>query len=370
MNEIAVSADPLSTFETGLTQRHLPILDGLRAVAVFSVILLHAGLPAPGGLGVLMFFVISGFLITWLLLRENATYGEISLNNFYFRRFLRIFPAFYVYAALLICMSLIFRRHVLWAQAIASLIYANNYYQAIYGDPNTGFSHTWSLGIEEQFYLTWPALFVTLRRKKRTLVRVVTTLVLLAWLYRAALQFVFHVHQGWLYEAFDARFDHLLIGCLLALILFDSVRNARLARYCSRGDVLLATFAAFLLSVLLEFRYGSGYRDSIAFIIDPLLIAVMIPMLIAQRGKAAVRWLDASPVRYIGRISYSLYLYQQLVIGPVMKFFRWAPLYIRVALACGAVIAVASLSYFGVERPFQRLKYQNRRTISSNVAGD
>jgi peptidoglycan/LPS O-acetylase OafA/YrhL len=370
MNDIAVSADPLSTFETGLNQRHLPILDGLRAVAVFSVILFHAGLPAPGGLGVLMFFVISGFLITWLLLRENATYGEISLKNFYFRRFLRIFPAFYVYAALLIFLSLIFRKHIVWAQAIAALIYVNNYYQALYGDPNTAFSHTWSLGIEEQFYLTWPALFVILRRTKQTLVRLVTALILVAWVYRAALQFLFHVHQGWFYEAFDARFDHLLVGCLLALILFDSVRNARLARYCSRGDVLLATLAVLILSVLLEFRYGSGYRDSVAFIVDPLLIAVIIPMLIAQRHKAAVRWLETSPIRYIGRISYSLYLYQQLVIEPAMKFFRWTPLSMRVALACGAVVAVASLSYFGIEQPFQKLKIRNRRAISSKVGVD
>ena len=352
-----------SALESGLIQKHLPILDGLRGVAVFCVILFHAGVPAPGGLGVLGFFVISGFLITWLLLREDAEHGNISLKSFYFRRTLRIFPAFYTYAALLIFVSLSLGKHILWPQAIAALIYINNYYQAIHGDPNTGFSHTWSLGIEEQFYLTWPALFFVLRRKRRGLVRVVAILIVLAWAYRAVLQFIFHVHQGWFYEAFDTRFDHLLSGCLLALVLYDVAGDSRIETYCRSGPLLLALLATLTSSVLLEFRLGSDYRDSAAFVVDPLLIAVMIPVLIAQRDRAAVRWLDTKPVRYIGRISYSLYLYQQLVIDPAMKLFRGAPLLIRASLACGVVIVVASISYFVIERPFQMLKNRPAREL-------
>src|SRR5271154_5432023 len=89
----------------GLNQKHLPGLDGIRAIAVSVVIFYHSGLPVPGGTGVLLFFVLSGFLITWLLLEEDKNTGGISLRNFYARRTLRILPPFYVYAAVLITLA-------------------------------------------------------------------------------------------------------------------------------------------------------------------------------------------------------------------------------------------------------------------------
>lgn len=349
------ATDSPGMLQSGLTRKHLPTLDGLRAVAVLLVILDHASLAAPGGLGVLMFFVLSGFLITWLLLKEDAVTGTVSISNFYFRRVLRIFPAFYAYAVLIIALALWMAKPIIWPQIAASLFYVNNYYQAIHGDPASGFSQTWSLGVEEQFYLTWPALFVLLRRDMSKFKRVVAVLIVGAWVYRAILQFAFHVHQGWFYEAFDTRFDHLLAGCLLALVLFKGV-SERWERYCSSGWLLAAACAMLVFSVYLEFVYAAAYRDSIGFIVDPLVVAAMIPMLIAQRQRFAVRWLEAEPVRFVGRVSYSAYLYQQLVTEPVMKIFRGFPLILRVTLTVGAVIAAASCSYYVIERPFLRLK--------------
>jgi peptidoglycan/LPS O-acetylase OafA/YrhL len=367
------ATDSPGMLQSGLARKHLPTLDGLRAVAVLLVILLHVGLPSPGGLGVLMFFVLSGFLITWLLLRENASTGAISLSNFYFRRVLRIFPAFYAYALFAILLAVFLARRIVWPQAVASLLYVNNYYQAIYGDPSTGLSHTWSLGVEEQFYLTWPALFIWLRRDMPKFRRVVAALIVGAWVYRAILQFVFNVDQGWFYEAFDTRFDHLLVGCLLALLLFKASKErwARWERYCSSGGLLLGACLLLAFSAYLEFLYNPGYRDSIAFIVDPLLVAAIIPMLIAQRQRMAVRWLEWAPVKYVGRVSYSAYLYQQWVAQPVMKLFRGLPLFLRVALTVGAVIATASCSYYLIERPFLKLKdwrYRNRAQASAAAA--
>src|ERR1700754_4613826 len=248
------ATDSPGMLASGLRRKHLPTLDGLRAVAVLLVILDHAGLPAPGGLGVLMFFVLSGFLITWLLLREDACTGTVSISDFYFRRVLRIFPAFYFYAVVILALAVWMAKEIVWPQVIASLFYVNNYYQAIQGDPASGFSQTWSLGVEEQFYLTWPALFVLLRRGGPKFRRVVAALIVGAWVYRAILQFVFHVHQGWFYEAFDTRFDHLLGGCLLALLLFKGV-TGRWERYCSSGGLLLAVCLMLVFSVYLEFFY-------------------------------------------------------------------------------------------------------------------
>jgi peptidoglycan/LPS O-acetylase OafA/YrhL len=357
-----LTAESPSSLASGLSRKHIPTLDGLRAVAVGLVITLHVGLPSPGGVGVLMFFVLSGFLITWLLLAEDAVYGRISLRNFYFRRALRIFPAFYAYSGLALLILLALGKRIVWPQVWASLLYVNNYYQAIHGDPNTAFSHTWSLAIEEQFYLTWPALFIAMRRNVPRFVQLIAGLIVVVWVYRALLQFVFHFNQGWIYEAFDTRFDHLLAGCLLAVVLFRARDSAFWARVLAKGWLLALTFASLVASVLLEDCYGAAYRDSIAFIVDPLLVAALIPQLIAQRGRPLVRWLDFTWVRYLGRISYSLYLYQQLEAEPVMKWLAPFPFPIEIAGSCAAVVLTATLSYFLIERPLLRLKDRRSRT--------
>src|SRR5580692_1199836 len=132
--------------ESGLQDRHMAGLDGMRAIAAFMVVFYHFGVPMiSGGEGVLMFFTLSGFLITWTLLRENEATGTISLGRFYLRRSLRVFPAFYCYAAVLLGVTLVHHGRLVQPDIAPALLYFNNYYQAIHGDPDTGFSHTWSL---------------------------------------------------------------------------------------------------------------------------------------------------------------------------------------------------------------------------------
>ena len=104
-----------------LSGNHLPALDGLRAVAVSLVILYHSGWMIPSGLGVLIFFVLSGFLITWLMLKEADRFGAVSLKQFYIRRSLRIFPAFYVFVALGLSALLFFHKHIVWPQVLGRL---------------------------------------------------------------------------------------------------------------------------------------------------------------------------------------------------------------------------------------------------------
>ena len=106
-----------------------------------------------------MFFVLSGFLITWLLLNEEKRWVNISLKLFYVRRSLRIFPAFYVFWFLVVGTGVIMGKRLAAGQAVSSLFYLTNYYQVLFGDPDTALSHTWSLAIEEQFYLLWPLAF-------------------------------------------------------------------------------------------------------------------------------------------------------------------------------------------------------------------
>ena len=339
----------------GLTKNHLPSLDGLRAIAALLVVFYHYGIEwCPGGLGVLAFFVLSGFLITWLLLKEEERYGTISLRRFYMRRSLRIFPAFYTYWILLSAALLLFHKRYVVAQAVASFFYVNNYYQAIQGDPNTGFSHTWSLGIEEQFYLLWPLTFLVLQRNQHRL-RFLIAGILAVMVYREALVFFFHRDQGYIYEAFDTRADQLLIGCLLAVALRQGVWGRFWRWLCSTPGFVWATIALLAVSSALATQFGTAYRDAIGSVGDPILVAVLIAQTIAWPSAGVGAVLNWGWMRYLGTISYSMYLYQQVTVGPVDKLVgRWPAIALPATVL--AVIAAASASYWIVERPFLRLK--------------
>jgi peptidoglycan/LPS O-acetylase OafA/YrhL/glycosyltransferase involved in cell wall biosynthesis len=363
MNRSDVSVHD-SALREGLSFSHLPGLDGLRMVAVFLVVFYHSGFQVvPGGHGVLAFFVLSGFLITWLLLKEESKYGAISLRLFYLRRALRIFPAFYCFWLLTTAAFLIFHRPINWPQAFSSLAYVNNYYQAIFGDPNTGYSHTWSLGIEEQFYLLWPISMISLRRT-RTRVTFLIAAIGSIWIYRAVLQFVVRVHSGYFYEAFDTRADHLLIGCLLAVLLRSDCLPHVWDRLCAQWISIVA-LALLAISASAASMLGAPYRNVVGFAIDPLLVAIVIVQAIALRNTPLWGWLNWRWVRYLGVISYSIYLYQQIVIDPVKGAFRAYPLAVRMAAAVAAVILIASASYYLIELPLLRLKDRAATRIST-----
>src|ERR1700730_4181433 len=199
-----------ANLELKLSTSHIPALDGLRAVAVYLVIISHFGFEmVPGAHGVMIFFVLSGFLITWLLLKENERYGKVSLADFYRRRTLRIFPAVYVYWLILIALLVATGKAVLWPHAWSALFYTSNYYSAINGDPNNGLSHTWSLAIEEQFYLLWPFVFLMLRGNLKRMSVFLFGLIGAVCVYRAVLCFGFHVDQAYIQAAFDTRLDEL-----------------------------------------------------------------------------------------------------------------------------------------------------------------
>jgi peptidoglycan/LPS O-acetylase OafA/YrhL len=339
----------------GLSQSHLPGLDGLRMVAVFTVVFYHLGFQgSPGGHGVLAFFVLSGFLITWLLLKEEEAFGKISLRLFYIRRALRIFPAFYCFWILITGYLLVFDKPILWSQATSSLMYVANYYQAIFGDPNTPYSHTWSLGVEEQFYLLWPLCFIALSSNSRRWTAL-AALIAVVWIYRLLLVFAIGVDQGYVYEAFDTRADHLAVGCLLAV----SLRAGRLPRLwawlCHR-TMSIATLTALIVSIRLSQIYGAEYRDAIGFAVDPLLVAVLIAQVIALRISRLWQWLNWRWVRYLGALSYSIYLYHGIGTGLAQKIAASYPSSFQIGAALVAVIALASASYHLIEQPFLRLK--------------
>jgi len=338
----------------GIGRKHLPGLDGIRAIAVSLVILYHCGLPVPGGTGVLLFFVLSGFLITWLLLEEANGSGTVSLRHFYARRALRILPAFYLYTVAALAYLWLRHRPVDYSQLTAALLYFNNYWQGIHGDPNTGFSHTWSLAVEEQFYLLWPVLFLLLWRNPRRMAWSLAVAIGVVWIYRLVLLFGFHVNQGYLYEAFDSRADSLTLGCLLAVLLHSGFAARFFHLVCGGPWMAALTVLLFVVSTLAEQSAGFDYRDTVGFAVNGTLSFLLIAQTIAGQDWAGL--LNRAPVRYLGRISYALYLWQQMVIPVTDKLLAGAHPVVRIAAGFIAVTAVASASWFGVEKPILGLK--------------
>ena len=348
--------------ESKLSHSHIPALDGLRAVAVSLVILSHFGLPlVPGAHGVMIFFVLSGFLITWLLLGESERFGTVSLRNFYKRRTLRIFPAFYVYWMIIVALLVGTGKAVLWPHAFSALFYTSNYYVAINGDPNNGFSHTWSLAIEEQFYLLWPFVFLMLRGNLRRMTAFLVAVIAAVWIHRAVLCFGFHIDQAYIQASFDTRLDELMAGCLLAVMLKRRVL-ALVWRMLSASALLpLATIALLMISVYAGEIYVYRYRDIFGFAIEPLLIAILIVQMIALSSTKMWGWTELRIVKFLGRISYSLYLYQQLTLHTVKKALASYPALVQLVGAILVTVLVATASHYIIERPFLKLRFASSR---------
>jgi len=301
--------------------------------------------------------VLSGFLITWLLLKEYAASNSISLRNFYLRRVLRIFPAYYVF----ITFSFV-ADHVLhdrWSPGLiaAAYGYVMNYYNAVMGHPTTSIAHAWSLAVEEQFYLLWPAALVwLLPRGRKVVARALLATIALIALWRSYLFVVAGVGTPWVYNAFDCRFDNLAVGCLLAVLLTNETVAERSRALVSRPWVSLATCVVLVASRL----GGSLYHYSVGFTVDAVIIAVLLVQVLWLSGHPLWSWLELKPVRYLGRISYPLYLYHIWGIDAGNHVAARAPLPAWVwGIVCS--IVMASMSYYGIERPFLKLKTRFER---------
>ncbi|MEP6998828.1 MAG: acyltransferase [bacterium] len=344
------------SLEAGLARKHLAGIDGLRAVAALLVVLYHAEVPLiPASTGVLAFFVLSGFLITRLIIAEEQQTGTVSLARFYIRRSFRIFPAFYAYW--LIVMAYIVARHhpINWPHSLSAFLYVSNYYQAILGDPANGLSHTWSLAIEEQFYLLWPFVFMLLRTNERRF-KALIVLVPVLWLYRESLIYVFDVNQRYIYEAFDTRVDHILMGCLLAVALEGGHFKGLWKVVCATPYMMLLTIALIFLAVTgATMVHVRDYRDAVEFVVVPVLCAMLVAQLVAFPASVIASPFNWAWMRFLGKISYSIYLYQQLVVYPSMKLFEGIPV-LGVVTAIAASIACATLSFYLIEQPFLRMR--------------
>ncbi len=342
-------------FESKLSQGYIPALDFIRAIAVFLVILYHFGFKINGALGVEMFFVLSGFLITWLLIRENEKTGDVSFSGFYKRRSLRIFPAFYAYVIFALGIAYFRGKDLHLTSALSSVLYLENYHAAIFKPGDTAFSHAWSLAIEEQFYLLFPLLFWRLRDNLPRMAKVLLGIILGVWVHRAILWFGFGVYQGYIYHAFDTRADHLLIGCLMAVLAKLGVMD-NLKPLAVRWYFPLITMTALGMSAACH--SSNDYRFSVGYALEPILVALLIYQLITMESWRGVT--ENPLVRYLGRISYPLYLYQQLTLFTARRLTAEYPVYVQFVFAVAVTVGFATASYYLIEQPFLKLKSRHK----------
>jgi peptidoglycan/LPS O-acetylase OafA/YrhL len=330
--------------------RSIPSLDGLRAISVLLVILGHSDTAwsghsgdflyplRDGHLGVATFFVISGFLITNLLLRELNKAGEISLRRFYIRRAFRIFPPCYVYLAVIGILSLARITPVDLGSFLSATTYTWNY--NIHAQGNV-LGHLWSLSLEEQFYLLWPACLVLFR--KATCLRIAIVAVCLSPISRLAVYFLQPEWRGHTGMMLHTRIDTIMIGCILALVLDLQLWSGFLRRI-TRLDVVLAA-AAFVLFVnhpLID-RFKGGYELALGITLQSICCGILVLFATSHSQNPLGKILNHPVLRHIGMISYSLYLWQQLFT--FHERFSAFPWNVIIIFAC------AELSYFLVEKP-------------------
>jgi peptidoglycan/LPS O-acetylase OafA/YrhL len=337
---------------------YIPTLDGWRAIAVSLVIAAHcytmllnshtragallARFVSHAGYGVDIFFALSGYLICTLLLQEKARTGTISLGRFYTRRVFRILPPILVYLiTLLILAQCKLLPRIPAVEFLRVLFFARNYFQ---GSWYTG--HFWSLAVEEHFYLAAPLFFLLLTWKRALQIALVLTVagIGIRWL-----EFSHSMFAGSLLQfRTENRFDALLWGAILALLLHQPTIRLRIAaRLTGLVAVLTGIGGALLLNL---FSSQPSRRTVVAFVL-PILIAQTVLHAESLFG----RLLELSFLRWIGRLSYSLYIWQMLFLpdGPrPLGRLQSFPL----ALICPLLCAV--VSYYWVEKPMIRLGHK------------
>jgi peptidoglycan/LPS O-acetylase OafA/YrhL len=345
------------------TGRRKP-LDGVRAIAVLAVVASHTFIRAGGGfLGVDVFFVLSGYLITSLLLKEKASTGRIDFVGFYRRRVARLAPAYMLMLALTVPMMLgPLNAQTGWPVPFAvgiTLVYGANWANLVNPDALGPLLHTWSLSIEEQFYLIWPIVFVTLLRRSRSLT---------GWLAAAALASIVTRGVGWWlvpgiwpYFATVTHGDGLLVGCLVAVLLNRRTSASASASAGSDAGLIARSTswepaawlaAAVLAGLMAVSRVDSGWTYTVSLTLAAGCTAVMVRHLAVADSGLMVRILSWGPLVAIGRASYGLYLFHVPVfhLFGVLSFGYTT----TIVLQCTVSAAVTALSWYLVEQPAQR----------------
>jgi len=359
---------------------YLPTLDGWRAIAILLVLMCHGGLfyfsphgPHPSGrlqtyaargwIGVDIFFAISGFLICTRLLREQQKTGGISLRSFYIRRAFRILPPYLLYLAVVGLLAAGGWIIVQKQEIISALLFVRNYLPAV-NTPDIGWytGHFWSLAVEEHFYLLWPTLLLLLRRRRANLAALALIIAIAIWRTIDLHYAIFFPNAGHIFDhRTDTRLDSLLWGCVFAIAFTSGAGHRWLTKWINP----LVWLCSVVLVIVL-----AKYMNAITDALRPPLFAAIVAATVVHPRWLVGRILEDGRLRWIGRISYSLYIWQQLfLVGDLiprpLPFGRFQ----EVPLSFVCIFLCAIASYYLVERPLLGLGHRlTRPHPSSSIA--
>lgn len=350
--------------------RYTPSLDGLRAIAVLLVFAFH--IPGTwwylpnGSLGVDVFFVLSGFLITSLLVEEHGMTGRIDLPKFYMRRALRLFPALIVTlvaVALLIPTEDAAIRGDIVKEIVASGTYTSNWFLAFGALDSVYLEHTWSLALEEQYYLVWAIALVGLMTRGRNAERIVVVALAVgavSILWRVVLLVGFDASFDRVYFGFDTRLDGLLLGSALG-----AMRHTRLWPMLSglaRRQIAPAVAAAVLILLVAMSAVewpGNVVRFAILLPMVNVAASVITLQLVDGESSWLSRVLASPPLVRVGKLSYGIYLFHIPVIRVIRRIADPSSEVLFVS-ALVVTYVLAEASYRAIEKPLLRRKTRYR----------
>ena len=345
-------------------EKIIPSLNGWRAIAVSLVVIGHIStgyLYIPAGLGVTIFFFLSGFLITRLLLNEFSKNKSINILKFYGRRALRICPPLAL--VLIITYSLASLGILIGVASIKSFLaqffYFANYYSLFFGPDNqipSGTGVFWSLAVEEHFYLVFPGIIlIMLRRIKQmqiSLILFVMCIFILAWRYYLTSSLVFNPNRTYL--ATDTRIDSILFGCILATSWEKINKHWRYFKYTT-VEISLIFLGCTLLATSLIIR-DARFRETLRYSIQGIALMPLFLYTIKNHNRAIFSILNSTLINKIGIYSYSIYLSHEIIFDNIRIYFQS-----RLFAAASTIVLSMIFAYLVdkfIDRYFRRLRSQ------------
>ena len=346
----------IKTIPPVLQNSYYPSLDGLRGIAIIMVVFFHLNLTSVffyhivfnGELGVLIFFVLSGFLITTLCIKEKVITNNISLKNFYIRRALRIFPVAYLFILVLIVLNIVYKLHINYINILGAALYLMNF-SSYFRKYNFAFqtAHYWSLSVEEQFYLIVPFIL----KKNFTVYLIIILCVVFVLPLLITLQYFYIFLNNWVFTAFThylVKFQAIAVGCLFSVLTFKYPFNNINIKTKVVANILA-------IGIILYIQYDNFF--SLKSVFSSLLISLLVGYIIITNiipGKDFIfKILNAGFLKTIGTLSYSIYIWQQL-----FTFYdkRLPVVMVTFPFNIVSLIIVSCLSYYFYESFFLRLK--------------
>jgi peptidoglycan/LPS O-acetylase OafA/YrhL len=372
-------ARPRASVVAALAGGEIAGLDGLRALSVLAVMFAHFGFGhiVPGGLGVTVFFFISGFLITTLMLREAHATGGVAIGRFYARRLLRLQPELWGLLVVSGIGGILINHWPTVLDVTSGVFYLSNYAKigTFTGGilPDMRWPQLWSLAVEEHYYLTYPLLFVALIRMPKRLAAVLLAVLVGALALRFGYYFA-GADTDAIYSATETRIDSIAYGCIGALGLWYLPEDV--ARFISRNRTALAVFAIVVLCASITLR-DAMFRDTLRYSMQGMALLILSASLyIGSPNAIGIQLLENPMLKWMGRMSYGAYLWH-LEVGSLFERsigmeLRTSPSVTAALLALTLVVlsfGAAWVSFVAFQRPVAALRHRFGADPRAPIAG-